>query len=310
MTTWQPTASLAALHARANLYVEIRRYFAMQQVLEVETGVLSQAGNPEPNIDSHQLHDGRYLNTSPEFHMKRLLAAGVGDCYQIAKAFRQEEASARHNQEFTLLEWYRRGFGVNELIQDMVGLLAKMLPHYPAMTLTYRNAMRDYARVDPFAEDAEEKLAAKLEKHIGFSGEASKDELLQLAMATLVEPYLPKKRLIFIKDFPASQASLAKLNDDGLTAARFELFVDGMELANGFHELTDAALQRERFAQQNKKRLENDQSEVALDEHFLAALESGLPECAGVALGIDRLLMVMLKQDHIQDVMPFTDSNS
>lgn len=313
---WRPTASPEALRLRARLLATVRAFFADRGVIEVETPILGAATVTDPHLHSLRTISGLYLQTSPEYHMKRLLAAGSGPVYQLSRAFRDGEAGRRHNPEFTLLEWYRPGFDHHRLMDEVEELLAATLrdrlPPGPAERLTYAEAFRRHAGVDPLA-DPPARLAEAARAATG--GHApdlgnNRDAWLDLLMATAVGPELGRERLVFVQDFPASQAALARLRRPGpaggpAVAERFELFVGGLELANGFHELTDPAEQRRRFERDLALRRARGLPEPPIDERLLAALEAGLPDCAGVALGFDRLVMLAAGADSIREVIAF-----
>ena len=317
---WRPTAPLAALHRRAVMLARVRAFFAERGVLEVETPTLSAGGVTDPQIESlvsriRGLPHEFYLSTSPEFAMKRLLAAGSGDIYQLCKVFRDGERGRWHNPEFTLLEWYRTGFDDAALMSEVELLVGELLAperRFPrAERLTYATAMRQYAGVDPYtAEDRELDGAAQ---RLGLACEADldRDARLDLLMGLAVGPQLGRERPCFICDYPASQASLARLKP-GLprVAARFELYLDGIELANGFHELANPAEQRARFLQDLAPRRARGQAEPRMDERLLAALEAGMPDCAGVALGFDRLAAIALGAGRLSEAMAFSIENA
>lgn len=300
---WQPSAKREALLARQTLNQTIRQFFAERDVLEVETPYLSQAAVCDPNIEPMQTNDVRYLHTSPEYAMKRLLCAGMGDIFEIARVFRRGEAGRRHNPEFSMLEWYRVGWDHQQLMLEVADItLAMLAPRYPSLPvvkLTYADAMQTYAKLDVRQASDEEVARAG----IGLAGQdldLNRDGWLDVIMSHAVEPTLPANTLVFIEDFPASQAALAKVSADDSgwpVARRFELYFNGAELANGYHELTDAAEQRRRFSAEAQGR--------PVDENLLAALAHGMPECAGVAMGLDRLLMMVLGTDNIADVLAF-----
>lgn len=302
--SWQPSATLSALRARAHMNRIIRTFFDDLAVLEVETPLLSQAAVVDPNIEPMQSMEGRWLHTSPEYAMKRLLCAGSGDIYQIAKVFRQGEAGRKHNPEFTLLEWYRVGVTLRQLQHEVAELMTRLLaPRYvnlPVLFLTYDEAMTQYAHIS--VHDAADESLSDL--GISLAGQdlhLSRDGWLDVIMSHAVEPALPKQTLVFIDDFPASQAALARIElapSGHSVARRFELFFNGIELANGYHELTDAVEQRQRFMDQAQGR--------PVDEHLLSALAQGpLPDCCGVAMGLDRVLMLQQEAQHIADVLSF-----
>ena len=326
MTSWQPTASLEMLQTRARLLLQLRAFFAENDILEVTTPILSQAGNTEPAIASFvtQEHESQshkiqpsFLNTSPEFAMKRLLAAGYGSIFQITQAFRQDEQGKKHNPEFTLLEWYRLNFDHHALMGELNALIRyvakEFLPLERSQFYTYRDAMLQFADVDPFKADIDELKQATVKAGIDAVGlnntpdkDSEKDAWLDLLMSQVVEKKLPLNCPVFIYDYPASQAALAKIsNETPELAARFELYINGMELANGYHELSDADEQAERFKLQQEQRKKSGLPGIPADYRLISALKHGLPECAGVALGVDRLLMVLTGAKHINEVLTF-----
>ena len=317
MADWQPSASLATLRTRARLLRRIRAFFQAREVLEVETPLLSSAAVTDPHIESYAIKDPqhgkpRYLHTSPEFAMKRLLAAGSGSIYQLCKVFRQGEVGQRHNPEFTLLEWYRPGFDHQRLMAEVDNLLRELLDGYlslgETLRLTYRDAFVQYAGLNPHTSTIEQLQAKVQQRGIDVSGlnDTEKDPWLDLLMTHVVEPALPRDCPVFICDYPASQAALARIRqDDPPVAERFELYIYGMELANGFHELTDAQEQRQRFEADNRARQAAGLDPMPIDAQFLAALEVGLPACAGVALGFDRLVMLATGAKSISEVLAF-----
>lgn len=336
---WRPTATLETLRLRARLLAAVRAFFAARGVLEVETPCLGGAAVTDPHLHSLTtalgggggLERTLYLQTSPEYAMKRLLAAGSGPIYQLARAFRDGEAGRRHNPEFTLLEWYRPGFDHHRLMDEVEELLAATLeeraaaepggpelaePIRPAERLTYAEAFRRHAGVDPFADPVARLAEAAREAAGGAVPELGddRDAWLDLLMATTVERRLGwdggRAHPTFVHDFPASQAALARVREplpEGgpAVAERFELFVAGLELANGFHELADPAEQRRRFERDLARRRAAGLPEPPIDERLLAALEAGLPDCAGVALGFDRLVMLAAGARSIEEVLAF-----
>ena len=317
-TDWRPAASVEVMRQRAAMLARVRACFAAQQVLEVQTPLLSAAAASEPQIESIAAAPlsgaPMYLQTSPEYPLKRLLAAGIGDCYQVCPVFRDGESGRQHNPEFTMIEWYRVGFDVAELQQDVDRLLraaiAGLRPLPPARALTYRNAVAEYCGIDCAKAGPRQIEAVLRDRGVAplSAGEQDLDSWLDLLMATVVGPRLGRDGPVFLCDYPASQAALARVRDDGdgwPVAERFELYLDGIELANGFHELGDALEQRRRFTQDLQKRRQRGQRATPLDERFLAALAEGLPDCAGVALGFDRLVMVALGLASIDDAMAF-----
>ena len=321
MSDWQPTASLEILQTRARLLFKLRAFFAEKNILEVQTPILSQAGNTEPTIETFvtQQHENSnhtiqpsFLNTSPEFAMKRLVAAGCGSIYQITPAFRQDEQGKRHNPEFTLLEWYRLDFDHHALMGEVNSLVRFVAEDFLKLErsqfFSYQDALIEFADVDPFKASNAELKAATKKAGIDVVGmdDAPRDSWLDLLMSQVVEKNLPENCPVFIYDYPASQAALAKIRKGPPDVAeRFELYINGMELANGFHELNDAKEQAERFHQDQLKRKENNQQGIPADHHLIDALDHGLPECAGVAIGLDRLLMVLTGAEHINEVLTF-----
>jgi lysyl-tRNA synthetase class 2 len=312
---WRPTASIEMLHLRAEILSKIRFFFAERDVLEVETPLLGSA--PVTDLHLHALSsryrgpgedEGRdlYLQTSPEFAMKRLLASGSGPVYQICRAFRNGEAGRRHNPEFTILEWYRPGWDHHRLMDEMDELLAEVLGSRSAERLTYAEAFGRYAGLDPFDDD-DDLLRTRVEALGAADPEGlSRDDLLDIVLTHVIEPKLGHCQPTFIHDYPASQASLSKIRDgESPLAERFEVFAKGVELANGYHELADAAEQRRRFASDLEARRSLGLPQVPIDDRLLAALEHGLPDCAGVALGVDRLVMLAGGTRDLSDVLAF-----
>lgn len=314
---WQPVAPLENLRRRACLLQRIRTFFTERGVMEVETPVLSRAAVTDPHLQSfatrysgpgHAAGLPLYLHTSPEFPMKRLLAAGAGPIYQLCKVFRQGEAGRRHNPEFTLLEWYRPDYDHHALMDEVEALATSVLGLAGrAERISYREAFRRYLDIDPLESPLDALRAAARDHGInGFDAEEQRDLWLDLLLSHCIEPELGREGLCFLYDYPASQAALARLNpEDPRLAERFELYYRGVELANGFHELADAGEQRHRFEAERTTRREQGLEQVPLDEYLLAALEQ-LPDCSGVALGIDRLVMLALGADSLDEVMAFT----
>lgn len=314
---WKPTADLRALQLRAALLQVAREYFRAAGVMEVETPILGHATVTDVHLASLHTriagHGEFYLQTSPEYAMKRLLATGSGDIYQIARVFRDAERGALHNPEFTLIEWYRRGFSVMDLMQDTARLLQLMLtPHRTLRApewLTYHEAVRVHAGVDAKAAPVGELRTCLANRGIPLPrGMAADDRpgYLDLIISTIVGPKLGAGGLTFLHDYPASQAALARLKpDDPNIAERFEIFLEGIELANGFHELADANEQRARFNADLKARRARAMQAPPVDERLLQALSFGLPDCSGVALGFDRVVMLAAGANKIEDVLAF-----
>lgn len=325
MSNWYPSASPDALRLRARLNAAIRAFFAERGVLEVETPALSRAGNTDPNIASFSLAfsgrtDGaprtRWLRTSPEFALKRLLAAGIGDCYELGRVFRDGEAGGRHNPEFTMLEWYRTGWDHRRLAGEAVALVQAALALVGRGAISritaYRDLYRDALGVDPMTAEIAELRAALGEVVIDPQG-LGRDDWLDLLMTHRIQPAFAADALTVVIDYPASQCALArirepapaKVGDDPPVAERFELYLGTLELANGYHELRDGDEQRARFERDLAVRSTRGGVLPPIDERLLAALDAGLPACAGVALGVDRLLMAMLGSGAIADVLAF-----
>ena len=310
---WLPGARLDTLRRRALIIARIRAFFDARGVLEVDTPLLCPTSATDPHLDSIPASpladDSRwFLQTSPEFAMKRLLAAGSGPIYQLGKAFRRAEQGPRHNPEFTMLEWYRPGFGVEELIVEVAALVAELLGSRPVRTDTYAALFLRATGADPHEAELPE-LRAVAAAHADFQPDDwGRDELLDFLFCTVVEPGLGRDCFQFVRDFPATKASLARTVVDaaGRTVAdRFELFVDGVELANGYNELGDPEELRRRMEADNSARAAAGLVSIPPDERLLAALASGLPPCSGVALGVDRLLMLALGFDRIEQVIAF-----
>jgi lysyl-tRNA synthetase class 2 len=318
--SWRPTASLAALQRRAAMLRAARTFFERRAVLEVETPILSAAAVSDPQIASLATQiAGRarpaYLCPSPEYAMKRLLAAGSGDVYQICKVFRDAENGRWHNTEFTMIEWYRIGFddaALMDEVEELVGqLLSPVRTLQAAERLSYRAAMLRHAGVDAFDAGEAELWDAVMRHGIACETQLDRDAKLDLLMGLVVGPQLGRERPCFVCDYPASQAALARLKPGSPpVAARFELYVDGLELANGFHELVQPQEQRARFAHDLNLRAERGQMQPPLDENLLAALEHGMPECAGVALGFDRLVAIAIGADRLADALSFSIDNA
>jgi len=308
------TANRQMLEARAGLYRQIRDYFDKTGVMEVVTPVLSFAGNPDPAIDSFSTdyaysYDSRsmWLHTSPEFFMKRLLCQGSGSIYQICQVFRQGEKGRFHNPEFAMLEWYRIGYDYQQLMQDVQQLITSLTDTQPKIKMMTYQQLFDELAINPLqAEVGELAEVAKKQGVNLHNADLSRDQWLDVLMSHVLEPAMDKQVLTFVYDYPESQASLARIRRDTVAVAeRFELYWGGVELANGFTELTDANEQRKRFERDLVSREANGQGTVAIDENFLTALTQGMPECSGVALGLDRLLMVLQGADSLEKVLSF-----
>lgn len=325
---WLPTSSSESMQLRANTLRAIRHFFDQNDVLEVDTPTLSVSTVPDPFVESFKTYylpltqqmqkENFYLHTSPEFPMKRLLSSGSGSIYQVSKVFRQGESGCRHNPEFTLLEWYRVDWDHHQLMNEVDKLLKRLVQPYRKLAqscfISYRDIFEQMLGINPHRASQEELINCAEQQGLGNVLEQNehRDRYLELLFSHVIEPELGKSKetnqvsLCFIFHYPASQASLAKAvqKDGDDIAERFEVFIDGMELGNGFHELNDSHEQRRRFVADNQIRRTMGLSEVPLDEYFLKAVES-LPDCAGVAIGIERLLMVMSQAQHINEVINF-----
>jgi len=311
---WQPTASMQNLRRRAQVIDSVRSFFAAQGILEVDTPSLSCAAVSDPHLfpfatDFVPEGGGQaqtfYLHTSPEYPMKRLLAAGSGAIWQICKVYRNGETGRRHNPEFSMLEWYRPGFDHHRLMQEVDELVQLVLGCGPARKVTYAQLFAEHLRVD-MHQCSTDDLASLGRRHCGFQGELDRDGWLNLLFSHCIEPQLQQPTMVFA--FPASQAALARVvpDDDSVpSAARFEMFIEGMELANGYFELTDPAEQLRRFEKDQMQRRALGRSPLPIDSRLVDALQQGLPDCAGVALGIDRLIMLALGAASIDEVIAF-----
>lgn len=316
---WRPSTNKGLLFARAELLKSIRIFFEQRSVLEVETSVLSQAAGTDPNLDSisasyqdpQKKEKTLFLQTSPEFAMKRLLANGSGAIFQICKAFRNAEQGDKHNPEFTLLEWYQPGYDEHQLMDEVMELLKSLYPSEHILQrqwqrITYQNLFEQHLGFNPHTvglEQLEQFARNKIDIELK---QENKDTWLDLLFSHLIEPELQEP--VFIYDYPASQAALAvvEVNAEGQNVARrFELVINGMEIANGYFELTDAEEQRRRFSHDLEERHAQEKKINPIDENFLAAMDIGLPVCAGVAVGLDRLLMLISDTKSINDVLAF-----
>ncbi|MEW8691680.1 MAG: EF-P lysine aminoacylase EpmA [Candidatus Thiodiazotropha endolucinida] len=321
---WRPSASIEIIRARAEMLKHLRQFFDQIGVIEVETPVCSRSTATDPAIESfNTCYTGPeavqgldlYLHTSPEFPMKRLLAAGSGPIYQICKVFRNGELGRRHNPEFSLLEWYRPGLDYHQLMDEVANLI-NTLTERPLQIekLTYAEAFERRLGLNPHAADLDHLRQCAVEQGISGADRLAiegRDGWLDLLLSHLIEPQLGPRGMTFLYDYPASQAALARVREDRFPVAeRFELYVSGMEIANGFQELTNADQQRKRFSTDNRRRRQSGQAEVPMDESLLDALAAGIPECSGVALGLDRLLMVITGTHDIRQVVTFDISRA
>lgn len=320
---WMPSAAIEAMRLRARVNALVREFFAARDVLEVETPILSAGGNTTPNIDSFSSHfsghvdagnSERWLRTSPEHALKRLLAAGVGDCYELGRVFRNGEAGGRHNPEFTMLEWYRVGWDHLRLIDETAELVRAALAlvgrEASLETVTYRELYQRELAIDPLLADIDALRNALGDVHVDPQG-LERDDWLDLLMTHRLQPAFAMDRMTAVHDWPASQAALARIRTgDPPVAERFELYLGPVELANGYHELLDADEQHDRFEADIAVRVRRGQGLPAIDTRFIAALRHGMPACAGVAMGVDRLLMVLLGSSRIADAVAFDFSRA
>jgi lysyl-tRNA synthetase class 2 len=319
-TEWRPGATIDTLRRRAEVLTEVRGYFAEAGVLEVETPLLMPFGSPDPVLNSFfaQPHRGPdtglsgFLQTSPEFAMKRLLAAGSGDIYQLCHAFRAEESGRHHLAEFTLVEWYRLGFDHHRLMDDVQSLVTRVLPALTFTRRSYAELFRGGFALDPHVAATGElaDVAARSNIELG-DARGDRSTLLDALFADLLLQDSPQSEALFIYDFPTEQAAYARI-DPGPppVAQRFELLIGGLEIANGYFEVVDRAEQEARHTNENSVRRRRGLPEIAPDPLFLAALENGLPDCAGVALGVDRLVMLYAGRDSLSATVSFDPSRA
>ena len=312
MTDWRPGASRHALETRAELLAAIRDFFAERGVMEVETPLLSRFANVDPHIESIATDDPapRYLRTSPEFPMKRLLCAGLQDIYELGRVARAGESGARHNPEFTLLEWYRLGLSYLELADEVVALIRHCGPQrfsgWPVERVSYRALFERHTGLDPWTCGEEELADCAAERGIA-SGPLDHDAWQHLLMAEVIQPSLAGERITVVHDYPPEQAALARIRaGDHDVAERFEIYLGEQELANGYQELTDPDEQLRRFDRDNRLRGTRGADRLPIDTSLLAAMRDGMPECSGVALGVDRLLMSLLGIERIDAVLAFS----
>lgn len=317
MKDWQPTAAHKALHLRARLNTLIRKFFADRSVLEVETPILSAAGNTDPNIESFSLEfrgpvsagpGVRWLRTSPEFPLKRLLASGIGNCYELGRVFRNGEAGRLHNPEFTMLEWYRIGWTHHQLMDECAELVRDAMRlagrSVSVRESSFRQLYHDSLGFDPLTASEAELRAPLAVFDIRAEG-LTRDDWLDLLMTHMIQPTIPANRVLMVYDYPHSQAALARIRPGDIPVAeRFELYLGPIELANGYRELGDAEEQRERFGRDLSRRQKRGSVQPPIDERLLAGLPS-MPDCSGVALGVDRLLLAMLGSERLADILSF-----
>ncbi len=320
--TWQPSMDWATAVAKSKVLASIRNFFVSRDVVEVETPLLCHGTVTDVHLEAFKAEylssvndkETLYLQTSPEFAMKRLLASGYQSIYQMCKAFRDEPQGRFHNPEFTMLEWYRLGFSMHDLIAEVDSFLQDILHTKPAGLISYQQTFIDKTGIDPLSTSINACISFISEKgklSPWLEEETSLDTLLQFIFCEFIESKIGLEAPVFVHSFPASQASLAILDtNDMRVAKRFECYFKGIELANGFEELIDAKTQLSRFALDNSVRAANSLEQKNIDEKFISALEEGLPQCAGVALGVDRLLMLALDKPHIEQVVSFTTKDT
>jgi lysyl-tRNA synthetase class 2 len=320
MKDWKPSATVDCLKQRAQLIDKIRNFFKARDVIEVETPLLCSSTATDPFIHSFETsliepgsNQGKklYLQTSPEFLMKRLLAAGMGSIYQICKAFRNEEFGRLHNPEFTILEWYRLNFDHHQLMNEVDCFLQEILSTARAQRMSYDQLFLESLQIRPHTASITELRECGANHGLTIqdaeSADLTRDDWLQLLMTHFIEPHLGFEAPVFIYDFPESQAALAKIrHENPPVAERFEVYIKGLEIANGYHELCEPQEQQSRFEADNRKRQQLGHSQIPIDHQLIAALQHGLPTCAGIALGIDRLIMLALERSHIEDVIAFS----
>ena len=313
---WQPSASIARLQQRAAFIANIRDFFKQKAYLEVETPIMARFGVTDlylSNIQASFRGQSYALQTSPEYHMKRLLAAGSGPIYQISKVFRDDELGRWHNPEFTLLEWYQLHINHHQLLDEVEALLRLLLDCKPITRYTYQFVFEQICGIDPFRSDWQALRACA--KRFGLSqvfdeDESDPDAYLFLLMSHVIEPALAAEQSpVAVMGFPASQAALAQLDERG-RASRFEVYYRGVELANGFHELSDPQAQADRFAKDNQNRRLKGLPEATVDAFFLQALAQGLPPCAGVALGVDRVFALAMNEKDLASCLAFDFSRA
>ncbi|MGX2950011.1 elongation factor P--(R)-beta-lysine ligase [Ursidibacter sp. B-7004-1] len=312
---WKPSAPIQNLLKRAKIMGEIRQFFTERGVLEVETPAMSEFSVTDVHLSTFNTQflspfasqaKTLHLITSPEYHMKRLLASGSGAIFQICRVFRNEESGKRHNPEFTMLEWYRPHFDMYRLINEVDDLLQQILDCEPAESFSYQFVFQTYVGLDPLSASKAQLVAKAKEYGLQCDENEQRDTLLQFLFSEVVEANIGKDRPTAVYHFPATQAALAQIStEDHRVAERFEFYYKGLELANGFHELSDAKEQIRRFELDNLQRNEMGLPPQQLDYRFLNALKAGIPNCSGVALGVDRLLMIAMNAERIDEVMAF-----
>ena len=291
--------NIPILKDRSLMMSRCRDFFAQRNVTEVDCPILSKEASVDEHIDLMATTSGYYLHSSPEYYMKRLLAEGSGDIYQLSHVFREGECGPCHNPEFTMAEWYRCGISYEKMIEETCNFIRLFVGNKPSVIFSYCEVFQKY--IDPIKATVEELLSLLSQYNISIYETSDKDDLLMLFFSEVIEPTFDPNVLTVIKDYPASQAALAQI--EGGYAKRFEVFCGGLELANGYKELTNVQEQRQRLIQSNEKRKKRGKKTLPLDENFLAALKKGLPECCGVAVGFDRLMMLRHKSNNILNII-------
>jgi len=312
---WRPTAAIETLRKRAQILEKIRRFFSERHVLEVETPLLCQHTVTDPylqSLSSKCYGKDFFLQTSPEYCMKRLIAAGSGCIYQICKAFRADEFGRYHNPEFTILEWYRINYNHFDLMNEADQLLQLILGCEPAEKMSYQDLFIKYLKIDPLIATLEQLTTCCQHNRIQLPDnvDLTIDLILQVLMSDAIEPKIGLDKPIFIFHYPKNQAALSKIHPpDPRVSERFEIYYSGLELANGFHELTNAQEQQKRFEENNLQRKKLQLPEFPIDKNLIAALNQNFPKCSGIALGVDRLVMLATQKVSISDVIGFSINN-
>ncbi len=310
---------IALLRDRAEMLATARMFLMERNVCEVDCPILSKYASIDAHIDlipaRYHGRENCYMHSSPEYGMKRLLASGMGDIFQLSHVFRDGESGSRHNPEFMMIEWYRLGMAFEEMMQETLEFIRLFLEPLPHRVISYREAVKKYAGIDYLHVSRDELAQYMMAKGIAARDtldDEDKDSLLNIILGTLVEPQLGQNELTVLTFYPSTQAALAQTrnNQDELVSERFEIYYKGMELCNGYHELADPVEQRQRLIEENQQRLDLGKEALPIDENFLSALEEGLPDCCGVAVGFDRLMMLKHKRNTISDVIPFSWHNA
>lgn len=307
---------ISILRDRAQMFQEVRNFFDKRGVIETDCPLVSSFASVDAHIDLIPIKDSqggvRYLHSSPEYGMKRLLSEGIGDIYQLSHVFRQGEYGQRHNPEFMMAEWYRHSFAFEEMIEETLDFIRLFLGPLPQTTLSYRDAIKKYTGLD-YVQASVDELAEFLGDHLYTNAaEEGKDALLNILLPLYVEPHLGQGELTALAYYPATQAALAKtrVHEGEAVAERFEVYYKGVELANGYRELADPKEQKQRLIEANRERINMGKEELPIDLRFLEALERGLPECCGVAVGVDRLMLLRHGKTHLKEVLPFDWENA